>query len=98
MPRINEFLKKTVFYIYVSEEEAITASPISATGLFFGVPLEKVKDQSAVYAISNKHVIDKVGKTPTLRINTKDGGFDIVKTEKANGNFTHWEATWLYVI
>ncbi len=87
MSRIDDLLKKSIFYIYSSKNEAQDSSPISATGFLFGVPMTDITDRLFVYAVTNKHVVNEIGDNPTLRINLKDGGFDVIETEKEDWNF-----------
>lgn len=81
LPRIPDILAKTVFYIYENEDDAREGYTDSATGFLFGVPSDIFPNRYHVYAITNWHVVNQI-KTPTLRINTLQGGFDVIRTEQ----------------
>lgn len=88
VPRIDEKIARCVFYIYMSVEEAIQGHPDSATGFIFGVFSEYKENGAYLYAVTNRHVIDRQDmETPTLRINTKDGAFDVIETKKDDWSF-----------
>jgi hypothetical protein len=83
MPRIDDLLIKTVFYVYKSEEDAREGSENSATGFFFCIPFVGNQNYAHAYAVTNRHVIDQI-ENPVLRLNLKCGGFDVLKTKKSD--------------
>jgi hypothetical protein len=78
MPRIRDEYLKCVAYLYRSEHEAKEAINIGGSAFLVSVLLEGFPPpMGAVYAVTNKHVIQKNAKC--LRINTSDGGTEVFK-------------------
>jgi hypothetical protein len=82
MPRIPDQLLHCPFYIYQSIEDAKSGKITSgASGVWLSVPLSNNPDWSQEYAVTNSHVIKEIFNnrtTPIIRINTNDGGFDLL--------------------
>jgi hypothetical protein len=82
MPRVDDMLLKTVFYIFPSIEEANEGGDYGASGFFLNISSEVDPGRGYVYAITNSHVIFDGNNDPVLRINTQDGKFDLIKTSQ----------------
>lgn len=85
MPRLSEGALCTVFFVYPSEDEAREGLPLGGSGFFVAVPLPDDARSGHVYAVSNRHVVfsdsyEKKLGTPAIRVNTKDGKFDVIGT------------------
>ncbi len=88
MPRIRDIFLKSIFYIYPSRDEAIQGNIDSATGFFFCIPSEKITGASYIYAVTNWHIISHSEmEKPVLRINTEEGKFDLIETERDQWKF-----------
>lgn len=88
MPRIDDLLLKSVFYVYMSKEDASQGYPDSATGFLFSIPAINDENLFFIYGVTNKHVIMQKGMdTPTLRINNLIGGFDVIETKLDDWKF-----------
>jgi hypothetical protein len=72
-----------VFYIYPDKNEAIHGGESGGTGFLFFVPSEHNTEVGFHYAITDAHVIFDGVYQPVLRINTKDGNFDIIETSQS---------------
>ena len=79
MPKQDDLFIKSVVYIYSSEKAARNGELDGGTGFLLSVPLEKNPDRAVIYAVTNVHVINDM-KEIVIRINTKDGKFDVIKT------------------
>ena len=85
MPRIDDLLLRSVFYIYMSKDDAVQSQLDSATGFFVGIPCET---GVATYAITNRHIIEhEAMETPTLRVNSIGGGIDTIETAREKWRF-----------
>ncbi|MBI4183525.1 MAG: trypsin-like peptidase domain-containing protein [Proteobacteria bacterium] len=84
MPRIPDDWINCVFYLYPSGPAAERGEAQGGTGFFVGVPYDRCPDHSAIYAVTNRHVIDD--GSPVIRINTADGKYDIFEHLTAR----HW--------
>jgi len=85
MPRIDDLLMNTVFYVYPTAEDAEIGSEFGGTGFFLMIPLDGYDHFGFIYAISNVHVIFGIkSENIYLRINTQDEKFDIIETKKSD--------------
>jgi hypothetical protein len=84
MPRVDDMLLKTVFYVYHSKQEAIDGDECGASGFFFQVISENDQETNFMYAITNSHVIFGYKSNSFLRINTKKGEFDVLETNQSD--------------
>lgn len=83
MPRIDDIMLSSVFYIYPSKQDAKDGSEAGGSGFFYGVPSEYNPSVGYIFAVTNKHVVFGAGMhTPVLRVNTQQDGFDIIPTEQ----------------
>jgi len=83
MPRIDDILLETIFYIYPSYQDAIDGNESGGTGFFIQISSERHNKPGSKYAVSNSHVVFGMETEEVfLRINTKDYKFDITKTKK----------------
>lgn len=74
MPRIPDDWLNAIVYLYPSEVAARSGELAGGTGFLIHIPNEA--GPNPLYAVTNSHVI-REGKSPVLRINTNDGGFDV---------------------
>jgi hypothetical protein len=82
MPRINDEALGCVLYLYRSVEEAHDGAREGATGFLVGVQSERHAERIFLYAVTNAHVLNEGALV--LRLNTKDGGVAVHKTEAAD--------------
>ncbi|MBW5438604.1 hypothetical protein FXB41_28725 [Bradyrhizobium canariense] len=87
MPRIPPQLLDATFYLYRSVEEAKAGKQAGGTGAFVSVPIPEMPGRAVVYAVSNKHVVMKLGCS-VIRVNTLIGGTDAF--EKDPGVVPAW--------
>jgi hypothetical protein len=79
MPKLGEyrFLLNTVVFIYRTREQAAEGRKAGGTGFFVAVPSAKAPDKfHHVYVVTNVHIAR--GEARTLRVNTRDGGVDLL--------------------
>jgi len=83
MPRIRDDLLNSILYLYPSESDAKNGLNDGGTGFLVAVPAEKYPPHSAIYAVTNSHVITHSEKhgCKVIRFNTRDGNTEILKTE-----------------
>lgn len=75
MSRIHDEYLDCVFYLYPDEESAKHGHPGGGCGFLVSVPFESRTDKLFLYAVTNRHVIEKTGGgCPFIRFNTKGGG------------------------
>lgn len=78
MPTIPPILLNSVFYLYLTEEDARKGKNAGATGFIVGIRSKKYpKDLTHIYAVSNWHAAIRDGCS-VIRLNTLDGGVDII--------------------
>ncbi len=83
MPRIQDIVLTMVFYVYPSKESAISGDDSGGTGFIYFVPTEFDPKLGYHHAVTNAHVVFNGDYDPVLRINTKDGKFDIIETSQS---------------
>lgn len=81
MARIEDIIVDCVFFIYPSGQAAIDGEEAGGTGFFLGIPFARQADGMHVYAVTVGHIV-RGYDSPTLRINTKDGNFDLVEKKR----------------
>lgn len=86
MPVIAEALKSTVFYLYRDEQSALSSAKIGGTGVF--VFLTSETGQEHLYAITNRHVIEK-GMCPVIRVNDDSGNIRVIPLSMYDDWFYH---------
>jgi hypothetical protein len=74
MPRIHNSLQDCVVYLYPSEVHAVQSEMVGGSGFLVSTPFQEFPNRSLVWAVSNKHVIEKA---PVVKLNAKDGGIAI---------------------
>jgi len=72
-------------YVYACESDAYTGQHTGGRGFFVSVPLQENPDRIALYAVTNRHVIQKAGNNPIITINRQDG-----KREAFQTNTSDW--------
>jgi hypothetical protein len=81
MPTMPDHLLNCAVYIYPSVEDAKEGTAIGGSGFLVGVRTNyEGRLNEHLYVVTNAHVIRKAGDTPVLRLNTKDGTVEILKT------------------
>lgn len=83
MPRISDEVQDSIIYLYPTAEAARSGEDVGGTGFLVGwveggtgPPVEHV------YAVTCAHVIVDGG--PIIRLNTKDGDWDVIEREEAD--------------
>jgi hypothetical protein len=84
MPRVPQKILDSVCYLYEDEEQAKAGREFGGTAFLVSVPSERHQGANYAYVVSNWHVACQ--GCPVVRINTKDGGADIILLEP-----DHWE-------
>ncbi len=80
VPRLPEFITDCSIYFYASEREAQEGSHFGGSGFLAHVP-SKVRDNTGyVYALTNKHVLDR--GFHVIRLTKKTGGTDTIQTRR----------------
>lgn len=82
MPRIHNYLQDCVIYLYPSEDHASQGERAGGSGFLVSTKFPSDPNRALVWAVSNKHVIEKA---PVVRVNTRDGSFAILNFQKQ-----HW--------
>lgn len=78
MPRIPDSLLDSVIYLYKSEMDAQSGSHAGGTGFLVSVAAETEGAPSALYAVTNSHVI-REGKAPMVRLNTQGARAEVIR-------------------
>ena len=81
MPRIPTPILNCALYVYRSVDDARDGLVSGGSGFVSGFVTQWSAPNRHLYAVTNKHVILKAGRTPTLRLNRVDGTMDIVRTD-----------------
>jgi hypothetical protein len=79
MPQLGQyqFVLNTVVFVYMTPEEAADGRKAGGTAFFVTVPSLKAPDRfQHLYVVTNVHVAR--GAPRTLRVNTRDGGVDLI--------------------
>ena len=79
MPKLGDyrFILNTVIFLYRTREQAAEGRKAGGTGFLIAVPFIKAPDKfHHIYVVTNVHVAR--GETRTLRVNTRDGGIDLI--------------------
>lgn len=85
MPRIPPKTLDCVCYLYRTEEDAIAGTEFGGTGFLVSVP-SRFPGRGWIYAVTNWHVAVQDGAS-VLRLNTRDGGVDIIPLEPHEWHF-----------
>lgn len=83
MPKIQQALMDTVFYLYRNKEDAEKGTDFGGTGFIISVPSKADSSTIYLYAVSNLHVACEGGFS-VIRINTKSGGTDILELDPSD--------------
>lgn len=70
---INSETLETILYIYSSKNEAYLGKSAGGTAFLVGIPSVNLPDVTYLYIITNTHVVQKAGITPTIRFNKTNG-------------------------
>lgn len=90
VPRLRGELADCVVYLYPSMLSAERGVQAGGTGFLVGVRSEAKPQIAYCYAVTNRHVVkgdpkkNGAGKAPVIRLNTHDGGTDIIPN-------AHWK-------
>jgi hypothetical protein len=87
VPRIHDILLDIVIYLYPSVIDAQAGEAIGGSGFLVAIPSTVSENDAFIYAVTNSHVIRKIieqGNSPVIRLNTEDGGKDVIETSEAN--------------
>jgi hypothetical protein len=79
MPKLGDyrFILDSVVFVYRTREQAAEGHKAGGTGFFVTVPSARIPDTfHHVYIVTNVHVAR--GEARTLRVNTRDGGVDLL--------------------
>ena len=79
MPKLGDYrwILDTVVFVYRSQEQAAEGRQAGGTGFLVAVPSAKAPDKfHHVYVVTNVHVAR--GEPRTVRVNTRDGGVDLL--------------------
>ncbi len=83
MPRWQDNLVDSVFYLYPSRQDADTGSKQGACGFLVSIPWDHPKASASsrhVYAVSNYHAA-VAGGASFIRLNTKEGQYGVIETD-----------------
>src|SRR6266498_3725000 len=93
MPRINDRYLDCIVYVYPSAEAAGEGRRVGGTGFIVAVgepapqeilgPFASIGVLPFPYVVTNNHVVYGCD-TPTLRVNTCEGSFDVIETDKSD--------------
>jgi hypothetical protein len=86
VPRIHDSFLDCVLYLYKSREQAAKGERTGGTGFLVGMQSERHTDRVFLYAVTNRHVVQR--GSLFIRLNTKTGLTDILETA-----ITHWHFT-----
>jgi hypothetical protein len=87
MPRIPKNVINGVFYLYWSREDALAGRNPGGTGFIMhyqGTPAQKAPG-THIYGVTNWHVACR--GCSTIRLNTKDGGTDVIELDPSDWHF-----------
>jgi hypothetical protein len=88
--RISDTILDTVIYLYPSVDDAVAGRDVGASGFLVGVPSTVSEERVYLYAVTNRHAVRKSireGNAPVIRLNTKDGGKDVLPTTEDDWAF-----------
>jgi len=86
MPRIPDRMLDTAFYLYADADSAQKGEKFGGTGFIVSLKSEVDPSKSTLYGVTNWHVAVKKGFS-TIRLNNKDGTFDIRKHDPSEWIF-----------
>lgn len=92
---VPETIKKCVVFICYQHEERVK---LAGTGFFLAEPSSVNKDQIYPYVVTARHVIEAVQERAIddkvlIRLNTRDGGTEIISSDVSQWRFHPSEAT-----
>lgn len=87
VPRISDDFIDCCIYLYASQSDAEAGQKTGGSGFLVGVPTTKIKNGHWIYAVTNRHVIEK-GNT-VVRFNTVDGKTDTFDLNEQSWHFHH---------
>jgi hypothetical protein len=78
MPKIRENVIRSVFYLYATEKDALAGENPGATGFVVEITSDPMLPPH-YYGVTNWHVVcDQEDIYPVIRLNTIDGGIDVL--------------------
>lgn len=77
MPRIADVFLDCAVYLYPSVEEAQAGLAAGGSGFMISVPSTAHEGWHHLHIVTNSHVV-REGESPVVRVNTRDGGMDIL--------------------
>jgi hypothetical protein len=80
MPRINDQMLSSVFYLYRDRQAAERGENAGGTGFWTAYQPEDTADVFYIFPVSNKHVVADAGAS-VIRVNTIDGKVDAFDVE-----------------
>jgi hypothetical protein len=83
MPRIDNEYLDCVLYLYPSEADAENGTRTGGSGFWVGMPISS--EEWAVYAVTNRHIIENGGAV--IRLSTQDGRKAVFPTIKGDWVF-----------
>jgi len=86
VPAIDPNVLDCVFYVYPDVASAEQAKEAGGTGFFVGIPLESSL-RNMVYAVTNRHCIERSGPRVVLRVNKAAGELDFIPTQPSDWRF-----------
>jgi hypothetical protein len=88
VPRIADEMLQSVFYLYPDRASAAKGEAAGGTGFIVAYSSELAKSTYFLFAVSNKHVVADFGAS-VIRLNTVNGGTDIIECEPHEWYFTN---------
>lgn len=95
MPKLDQSLLHSVFYLYETQDDARAGKNPQATGFVMAVPIDKSSPygaHQAYFGVSNWHAAvqktDDRNPAPVVRLNKKDGGVDVLQFRAQDWYFT----------
>jgi hypothetical protein len=82
MPAVPTESLDCVVYLYPNAEAAMSGERAGACGFVVAVPY-KAPDEAFAYIVTNSHVI-REGRSPVVRVNRRDGGFEVIDVPVEN--------------
>jgi len=83
MPKIQQGLLDTVFYLYRNRDDAEKGKDFGGTGFLVGIRSKTDDSVHYLYPVSNQHVVCEGGYS-VIRLNTKSGGTDILELDPSD--------------
>ncbi len=85
MPRISDTFTDIAIYLYQTPDDAAEGKDAGGSGFLMGVPLKARPDRSYIFAVTNRHNIEK--GAPVIRLNNKFGYTSVIDVEERKWMF-----------